>query len=47
MKTIIQSKLPNTLLPEKWGLVLEGAGTRGNYIDNININQSNTKGVEL
>lgn len=27
----IKSRLPATTLPEKWGLVLEGGGTRGSY----------------
>lgn len=31
MKTTIKGKLPTTILPEKWGLVLEGGGTRGSY----------------
>ncbi|MFI3251051.1 MAG: patatin family protein [Eubacteriales bacterium] len=28
---MIKGKLPTVMLPEKWGLVLEGGGTRGSY----------------
>ncbi len=29
--TIIKGKIPTTKLPQNWGLVLEGGGTRGSY----------------